>query len=218
VQVRNVLPIDVANTKAESSYGASYDINYRTTLWDGEVGFSINQLFFYNRINNPIVLTASIDNDLVYVQPKGNLDTKGIETNAKHTYHDFKLFVGYTFADVNQHTSGSRTSYPLVSKHRLNNVLMYEVEDQWKIGAEAYYFGKQKLNDGTTGNSYWTTGLMVEKLWERFSIFINFENLTNTLQTKFDSIYTGSITSPVFKDIYAPVDGMVINGGLKIRL
>jgi outer membrane receptor for ferrienterochelin and colicins len=218
VQFRNVLPIDVANTKAESSYGANYDINYRTTLWDGEVGLSINQLFFYTRINNPILLTASIDNDLVYVQPKGNLDTKGIETNAKITYHDFKLFVGYTFADVNQHTSGSRTSYPLVSKHRLNNVLMYEVEDQWKIGAEAYYFGKQKLNDGTTGNSYWTTGLMVEKLWERFSIFINFENLTNTLQTKFDSIYTGSITSPVFKDIYAPVDGMVINGGLKIRL
>lgn len=218
VQFRNVLPIDVATTKAERSYGANYDINYRTTLLDGEVGFSINQLFFYTRINNPILLTASTGNDLAYVQPQGNLDTKGIETNAKITYQDFKLFVGYTFADVNQHTNSSNTAYPLVSKHRLNNVLMYEVEDQWKIGAEAYYFGKQKLNDGTTGKAYWTTGLMVEKLWERFSIFINFENLTNTLQTKFDSIYTGSITSPVFRDIYAPVDGMVINGGVKIKL
>lgn len=218
VQFRNVLPLDVANTKAERSYGANYDINYRTRLFDGEVGLSINQLFFYTRINNPILLTESTGNDLAYVQPVGNLDTKGTETNVKITYHDFKLFIGYTFADVNQHTDNSTTAYPLVSKHRLNNVLMYEVEDKWKIGAEAYYFGSQKLNDGTTGKSYWTTGLMAEKLWERFSIFINFENLTDTRQTKFDTIYTGSITNPLFRDIYAPVDGMVINGGVKIKL
>ena len=68
------------------------------------------------------------------------------------------------------------------------------------------------------GKAYWTTGFMAEKLWERFSLFINFENLTNTLQTKFDPIYTGSITNPVFNDIYAPVDGLVINGGVKIKL
>lgn len=56
------------------------------------------------------------------------------------------------------------TTYPLVSKHRLNNVLMYEVEDQWKIGLEAYYFSKQKLNDVAMGKSYWTTGFMAEKV------------------------------------------------------
>ena len=95
---------------------------------------------------------------------------------------------------------------------------MYEIEDKWKIGLEAYYFSKQRLNDGATGKSYWTTGFMAEKLWERFSIFINFENFSNTRQTKFDSIYTGSITNPVFRDIYAPVDGFVINGGIKVRL
>lgn len=218
IQFRNVLPIDVANTKAERSYGANYDVNYRTTLFDDKIGFSINQMFFYTRINNPILLTAATGGNLAYVQPKGNLDTKGMETNVKLTYSDFKLFVGYTLADVNQHTGGSTTVYPLVSKHRLNNVLMYEVEDQWKIGAEAYYFSKQRLNDGTTGKSYWTAGLMAEKLWERFSIFINFENLTNTRQTKFDTIYTGTITDPVFRDIYAPVDGFVVNGGIKLKL
>lgn len=218
IQFRNVLPLHVANTKAERSSGANYDVNYRTTLWDGEVGFSINQLFFYTRINNPILLTNAADKELVYVQPNGNLDTKGMETNIKITYDDFKLFIGYTYADVNQHAGGTNTAYPLVSKHRLNNVLMYEVEDQWKIGAEAYYFGNQKLNDGTIGKAYWTAGLMAEKLWERFSIFVNFENLTDTRQTKFGPIYTGSITDPSFRDIYAPVDGFVINGGIKIKL
>ena len=219
IQFRNVLPLDVENTKAERSYGANYDINYRTSLFDDKVGFSINQMFFYTRINNPILLIpTTVGNNLNYVQPKSNIDTKGMETNVKVTYADFKLFVGYTLADVKQQYNSNSVVYPLVSKHRLNNVLMYEVEDKWKIGAEAYYFSKQKLNDGTNGKSYWTAGLMAEKLWERFSIFVNFENLTDTRQTKFDSIYTGSITSPVFRDIYAPVDGFVINGGLKLKL
>jgi iron complex outermembrane receptor protein len=39
-------------------------------------------------------------------------------------------------------------------KHRLNNVLMYEVEDKWKIGLEAYYYSPQQLTDGTTGRDY----------------------------------------------------------------
>ncbi|WEK21420.1 MAG: TonB-dependent receptor [Candidatus Pedobacter colombiensis] len=218
IQFRNVLPIDVANTKAERSYGANYDVNYRTSLFDDKVGFSINQMFFYTRINNPILLAPTTMGDLAYIQPNGRLDTKGMETNAKITYDDFKLFIGYTFADVNQQANNSATVYPLVSKHRLNNILMYEIEDKWKIGAEAYYFSKQRLNDGTVGKSYWTAGLMIEKIWERFSIFVNFENLTDTRQTKFDTIYTGSITNPVFRDIYAPVDGFIVNGGIKFKL
>jgi outer membrane receptor for ferrienterochelin and colicins len=217
IQFRNVLPINVTETDAERSYGVNFDINYQTPLLNDQVGFSINQLFFYTNIHNPILLTNKAGN-LSYEQPKGNLNTKGMETNVKLTYKDFKLFVGYTFADVNQHTGANSFTYPLVSKHRLNNVLMYEVEDEWKIGAEAYYFSAQKLNDGTTGRSYWTPGLMIEKLWERCSIFLNFENFIDTRQTKFDTTYTGSITSPVFRDIYAPVDGFVINGGIKVRL
>jgi outer membrane receptor for ferrienterochelin and colicins len=218
IQFRSVLPLDVVNTKAERSYGANYDINYRTSMFDGQIGLSINQLFFYTRIDDPILLTTLTSGDLQYQQPLGNLNTKGMETNVKVTYGDFKLFVGYTLAAVKQHTNDVTTTYPLVSRHRLNNVLMYEVEDKWKIGAEAYYFGSQQLNDGARGKSYWTAGLMAEKIWERFSVFVNFENITDTRQTKFDTIYTGSISNPVFRDIYAPLDGFVINGGVKIRL
>lgn len=218
IQFRNVLPVDVSNTKAERSYGANYDVNYRTALFENQVGLSINQMFFYTRINQPILLVPGTGGNLTYIQPPGNLNTKGMETNAKLSYGPFKLFIGYTLADVHQQTGNQTVVYPLVSKHRLNNILMYEIEDQWKIGAEAYYFSQQRLSDGTKGKSYWTAGLMAEKIWERFSIFINFENLTDTRQTKFDSIYTGSISSPTFRDIYAPVDGFVVNGGIKLKL
>lgn len=218
IQFRNVLPIDLANTTAERSYGVNYDVNFRAPLFDGRGSFNINQLFFYTRIDNPILLTALPNGSLQYLQPRADLNTKGTETNVKLTYDNFKLFVGYTFADVTQHTGSITSRYPLVSKHRLNNVLMYEIEDKLKLGLEAYYFSPQKLNDGTIGRAYWTTGFLAEKLWERFSIFINFENFTDTRQTKFGTIYTGNVTNPVFKDIYAPLDGFVINGGIKIQL
>lgn len=218
IQFKNVRPIDLNQTKAERSYGANYDLSYRQAWLNDRLVFSINQMFFYTRINRPILLSTHADGDFGYMQPNGNLETKGMETNLRLSFANFKLFSGYTYADVKQQINSASNPYPLVSKHRLNQVLMYEVEDQWKIGAEAYFFSKQKLNDGTTGKSYWTTGLMVEKLWERFSVFINFENFTDTRQTKFDSIYTGSITNPVFRDIYAPVDGFVMNGGIKLKL
>ncbi len=71
---------------------------------------------------------------------------------------------------------------------------------------------------GRRGKVTGPPGFMAEKLYERFSVFINFENFGDIRQTKFDSIYTGSISNPVFRDIYAPVDGFVINGGIKVKL
>ena len=215
-QFQNLLPIDINNTKNERSVGANWDINYRTRL--GDVGLSFNHLFFYTRLNNPLVLEGAPGGKLQFRNSQGYLDTKGMETNLRLTYADFKLFVGYTYTDANTHFTSNSEWLPLTARHRLNNVLMYEIEDKLKLGLEAYYFSEQRLNDGTTGKSYWIAGFMAEKIWEKFSLFINFENFTNTRQSRFDSIYTGTIDNPVFRDIYAPVEGFVVNGGVKVRL
>lgn len=216
-QFRSVLPIGPNDNKLEKSYGANFDINYATHF--GELSFSLNHLFFYTRINNPLLLQTSRDiNVFRLVNSDGFVDTKGTETNLKLGYGDFKLFVGYTLTDAKLNEGGSKRVNPLTAKHRLNNVLMYEVEDKWKVGLEAYYYSKQTLSDGTVGKSYWITGFMAERLWEKFSLFINFENFTDTRQTRFGSIYNGTVTNPVFKDIYAPLDGFVINGGIKLTL
>lgn len=215
-QFQNILPLNQSITQNERSAGGNFDINYRTKI--GEVGFALNQLFFYTNLNKPLVLTTNGSSNYQFVNADGTIDTKGMETNLRFTYDDFKLFVGYTYADVNTHFNNIKSWFPLTARHRLNNVLMYEKDEKLKIGLEAYYFSPQKLSDGAIGKSYWTFGLMGEKVWEHFSIFINFENFTDTRQTKFDTIYTGSINNPTFRDIYAPVDGFVVNGGLKIRL
>ena len=216
IQFQNILPINEKTATYERSAGGSFDINYRVRI--GNVSIAINQLFFYTKLNKPLTLDTTNASLLAFVNANGHVDTRGMETNLRFTYHDFKLFLGYTYTDVNTHFNGIKSWFPLTAKHRLNNVLMYEIEGKLKIGAEAYYYSPQKLNDGAIGKSYWTFGLMAEKTWKHFLVFINFENYTDTRQTRFDTIYTGSITNPVFRDIYAPVDGFVVNGGIKIRL
>lgn len=218
IQYQNVLPISTTTNKLEKSYGVNWDFSYKTSLANGTIGFSINQLFFYTYLNDPLFLSEQSSGDYQFINLPGFIDSKGAETNLKFDYRDFKLFIGYTYTDTKIHDNGTIKQNPLTAKHRLNNVLMYEVEEKWKVGLEAYYFSKQKLNDGSTGKEYWICGLMIEKIWEHLSLYVNFENFLDVRQTKFDSIYTGTITNPVFRDIYAPVDGFVINGGVKISL
>jgi outer membrane receptor protein involved in Fe transport len=216
-QFQSVLPISPDDNKLEKSYGTNFDINYSTNF--GEISFSLNHLFFYTRINDPLLLeTTREPGTTKLLNANGFVNTKGTETNLKLGYADFKLFIGYTLTDAQLNEGGIKRVNPLTAKHRLNNVLMYEMEDKWKIGLEAYYYSKQRLNDGTVGKSYWITGFMAERLWEKFSLFLNFENFTDTRQTRFGSIYNGTVTNPVFKDIYAPLDGFVINGGIKLKL
>ena len=216
IQYRNVLPVDYHINKLERSYGANADVNYRTLI-AGRVTFSINQFFFYTYLNSPLMLIPLWDGSLQFQNINGHTATKGAETNVKIGYDDFKLFWGYTFTDAVVSENGNRYQNPLTPKHRINAVLMYEKEDKWRAGLEAYYNSRQRLNDGAYGRNYWVFGAMIEKIWERLSVFVNFENFTDTRQTRFGSIYTGTVTSPMFKDIYAPLDGFVANAGVKLK-
>ncbi len=217
IQYRNVLSIDQNINKLERSYGGNIDFNYRTILGE-EVTFSINQLFFYTYLENPLLLETQPNSLYQFINSSGHIDTRGTETNIKIGYDDFKLFLGYTFTDTRLHQNGLSIENPLTPKHRINSVLMYEIEEKWKVGLEAYYFSQQKLSDGTTGKQYVICGFMAEKLWEKFSVYLNFENFLDARQTRFDTIYTGTVTNPVFRDIYAPLDGFLINGGIKFKL
>lgn len=212
-------PISKNVNSMEKSYGLNGDINYRFYLAHNKLSFNINQLFFYTRILSPLMLKFYITPaDLDYNRLEnfnGHIDTKGGETNIKVGFGDFKLFLGYTFTHADLHTDSGLKRMPLTPKHRLNTVLMYEIEGKWKVGLEGYYFGKQTLSDGKIGKDYWICGFMVEKLWEKFSVFINFENFLDARQTRFDTIYTGTLSNPNFRDIYAPLDGFVVNGGVK---
>ena len=213
---KNVLPINKKINELEKSYGANWDINYKTTF-DGW-NFSINQFFFYTRLKNPLYLKTLQNGTYQFINDSVGTTSKGAETNIKLGYDKFNLYLGYTFTDSKVNNNGKIYTNLLIPKHRLNAALVYEIEDELRIGSELYYFSKQQLSNGNTGKSYWLTGMVIEKFWKKMSIYINFENIGNVRQTKFESIYTGPATNPDFKDIYMPLEGFVVNGGIKIKL
>jgi iron complex outermembrane receptor protein len=59
---------------------------------------------------------------------------------------------------------------------------------------------------------------MFQKYFEHFSVIANVENLFDVRQTKFEKIYLPPVSDPTFKQIYAPLDGIVANIAVKIRL
>lgn len=217
LQFRNVLPINTSKTDLERSVGVNFDTNYKWVPLSG-MTMSINTLFFFTKINDPLILSTNGNGLYSFDQPNGFVYTRGAEVNLKINYGDFKLFTGYTYANVTQKINEIVSDFPLVAKHRLNNVLMYEKEENLWVGLEAYYYSPQRLNNGEISDSYWIMGLMSEKkLGEIFSVFLNFENVMDTRQTRFGTIFTGTIGNPQFLDIYAPLDGFIINGGLKLK-
>jgi outer membrane receptor for ferrienterochelin and colicins len=215
---RNILPVNKDVVDAEKSYGVNLDINYNTILFE-EITVSINNLFFYTRINNPLVLMQSsmFTGQFEFRSFDGHYDTGGIETNLRFTYDHIKLFAGYTFTEVESHNA-MKEPLPLTPKHKLGIVLIFEEHHNYRIGLEAYYTGRQKLSDGTLTTDYWVNGLMIEKHFESISLFLNFENFLDTRQSRYGPMFTGLPSSPEFVEIYAPTDGRIINGGVKIRL
>jgi len=207
----NIQPIMFENTQAEKSYGGNADINFRGKV--DEVLISINQLFFYTYLNHPLVLQGNS-----FINANGFINTKGTETNMKLGWNDLNFYLGYTFADVRQHFNGQNVWQPLAPKSHLNADLTYEKENSFRCGIEGFYVSEQRLSDGTTGKNYFIFGLLIQKMWRHLSAYVNAEDLTDRRQTRWDTIYTGTITNPMFRDIYAPLEGIVVNAGVKIKL
>jgi iron complex outermembrane receptor protein len=93
---------------------------------------------------------------------------------------------------------------------------MYEGE-QWRIGLETYYTGKQVLSDGSLTTDYTTMGLLVVRNFGWGSTYVNIENLTNVLQSDFGPLVSPPMDRPVFAEIYAPTDGFILSIGVIIK-
>lgn len=208
---QHIQPLNIGNTQAEQSYGLNGDLNYRSRL-GGDAVININQLFFATRVDRPLILQNN-----TFINGSGYLNTKGAETNIKLVLDELVFYLGYTHTDTKTHFNGISMPQTLTPKNQLSFDATYEIEGSFRFGAESFYTGPQLLSDGTTGRGYVTFGLLVQKMWKHLDIFVNAENLTDQRQTKWGSIYT-SITNPDFKDIYAPLDGVVVNVGIRIKL
>ena len=201
------------NLDAEQSYGGNFDINYKTAIGN-EWTFSVNQLFYYTQLNNPVVLSGpSIEGTYTFQNANGNLSSKGLETNLKLTYQDFKLFVNYALIDTELGYNADLQK-PLTAKHNIGAVLVYEEHEKWRIGLESYYTGKQFRNDYSQTDDYWIVGFMALRKFERISLYLNFENFSDTRQSRFENINLSNSMNPEALEVWAPMDGFIVNGGI----
>ena len=214
---RNIQPLDLNAVKAERSIGGNFDLNYKTALTD-EMDISINQLFFYTALTDPLILNSTpiANGNYSFYNANGKLTSKGFETNVKLSVEDLSIYVGYTYIDADRNFDNANTFNPLTAKHRINTNIMYEVEGKLRLAYEAFYVGQQYLSSGELTRDYWVMGFSAERKFEHFSLFANVENFLDSRQTRFDPIYTGTIQNPQFKEIYSPIDGFIFNGGFKL--
>jgi len=214
----NVQAIDFANLEAERSQGGNFDFKYRTTFDSEKVLLTFNQMFFYNLIDNPILLDDDALDNLYYSSTNDYLKSRGFESQVKLTVGKFTWFFGYTYTDAFLQNGDSETSLTLTPQHSIKGDLLFVEENKWRIGWDYDYKSSQLLSTGLQSRSLFTTGIVVERTINNFVIFLNAENFTDTRQTRYESLIPDPYVSPQFTDVYAPLDGFFFNTGLKIKL
>lgn len=213
---RNLLPIGT-NLEAEQSRGGTFDVNYRRTFAD-KVSVSLNQMFFYTQITDPIVLRSLGQGSFAYENADSSVISRGFETNLRVGYGIAKLFAGYTFTDAKAGYLPGDRFLTLTPRSRVNSSLVFEEHDNFKVGAEYYFQSRQTLDARLRTPSSWEVGLFAEKTFGKFSFFINAENLTDERQSKYGRIVIPPHDAPTFAEIWTHTEGRVFNGGVKIRL
>jgi iron complex outermembrane receptor protein len=118
---------------------------------------------------------------------------------------------------------GIRREVPLTPAHTGSLNVVWEGEDWGRIGIEVYYTGRQTLEENPyreTGRPHVLLGALGERRWGNARFFINAENLFDVRQTRDDPLLLRA-PRPDGRwtvDAWAPLDGRVINGGIRLGL
>ena len=153
--------------------------------------------------------------------------TWGGELLARISREPFRVTATYTYLRATEWDpdvapgEARRREIPLDPRHAVGVVASMEREGESRLGLELYYTGRQALeHDPTreTSRPYVLIGLLGERRFGTARVFVNAENLTNVRQTRFDPLVLpargpgGRWTT----DVWAPLEGFVVNGGVRL--
>ena len=207
----------------EQAETASLDFTY--TYNNIETSFTL----FGSNIENVTELEAlsSEENMMLdrvrLVNADGESQIRGSEVLVRYYWHDIKLTASYLYLDATEQATadGDRQKISLTPQHSAGFVAMWEEEDEFRVGFEAYYTGPQRVNDNPfidESDPYWHLGLMGEITVGRASYFINLENLLDIKQTDEHPLLlparapSGQWTT----DIWSRNDGFIANAGVRV--
>ena len=209
--ITDIQPLS-SSLRAEKSLGSNLDFNWK--LRAGEEGsITINQSFFITQINNPLVLDS-----VRFVNKNQPVSAAGSETNIRYRIEAFQIFAAYTFVEARRQYDALQSFVPLTPQHKINLDIIYGDEDDFSAALEGYYISSMFRDADTKTRSFFTVGLILQKHFERFSLIANCENLFDVRQSRFENVVLPPNDNPVFREIYAPLDGRVVNIALRIKL
>lgn len=213
----NVLPIS-NQVAAITSKGANLNLHYVTDLTD-ELSLAYDQTFFITRINNPVIpQTDSLSKGIYYFEnAAGPEAAKGFESNFTFDLDDWEFVADYTYTNSKNYFDKIHPFVPLNPISKILLTLVYEKENNFRTGVEWFYSGRQYLSDGSPARDYWTMDLVGEKTFHYLSLIANIENLFDVRQSRFGPLVFPPYDHPSFAEIYAPVDGIIVNLEMRIR-
>ncbi|MBL0308454.1 MAG: TonB-dependent receptor [Bacteroidetes bacterium] len=225
VWFKNISRIGAA-VKPELSIGGTVDLKIKVPFSNGW-RVSIHQLYFFTHIFRPLLgdtATSStcLSGDCLgisYDNGKGFVETIGVETGLEVGYKGVSASVIYTLTDNHRNIQKVRSINPLTSKHIISFLAGYEVH-RFYIGLDCYYYSPVKLANGGVGRGIWEVGINTQYAFKFLILFANFENILNIRQTSYGPVVFANpdYSHPRFAEIYAPLEGRLINVGFKLRL
>ena len=215
VGLSRLAPLD--GLKEETARTASLDIGWK----HGPV--EANLTLFGSNLDDAV--RAIADKGAIHlVNIDGTTRTRGLEALLRYRRAPFVVTGSYVYVDATEPDDAGqfRQDTPLTPRHTAGFVAMWEDHDRGRLGLEVYYTGKQALEDNpyrSESPSYLEVGLLGEIVFERFSLFLNAENLLNERVSKHQPMLLpsrgeyGQWTT----DAWGPLDGFTLNGGIRIR-
>jgi iron complex outermembrane receptor protein len=205
------LTID-APLKVERGRSASLDVT--RTL--GPVSVT-GTLFHYN-VHDPAVVDRATYTLATLIEPT---TTTGVESVATYRRPPVSVTGTYTFVHSREGVGEGRGDVPLTPRHGAGLVGMWEHAERGRVGLEAYFTGRQRLEDNpyrTQGAAYVLFGALIERRIGRVRVFINAEDLGGVRQTRWDPLVrpARAVDGRWTVDAWAPLDGRVINGGVRL--
>ena len=213
------------DVSAETSLGLNGDVNYQRTFegFDEPVVLSLNQSFFYTRLQNPLVLSGTgfsgtyNQNFLTWQNAAAPLSTRGLETYLRLRADETELYLGYAFTDARRQYDAANQHLPLAPRHKVAAMGLVEFTEQFSAGLEASYIGRQYLSDGRSTPSYPLFAALLRYQLGAWALAVNGENLADYRQTRKEKVVQAPLGNPIFSGLWAPVEGRVFNVSLTWR-
>jgi iron complex outermembrane receptor protein len=158
------------------------------------------------------------------VNEDGTTRIRGSELLLRYRWNAMTLTGSYVFVDATEpdEDGAGRRRVSLTPRHTAGLVAMWEKHGKGRIGLEAYYTGRQSLDDNPNrarSKPYLHLGVLGEVALGRVSLFANAENLLGIRQTRYDPLLR-PVRAPSGEwtvDAWAPTEGFILNGGLRLR-